>query len=274
MFFLEKVPRFVIPRPSQPQIAFLPEAISVVKKSGSIVGTELPGAFGEDFDIDNGYESGSSGVSGSGSGGDKDDIIFFARDGEAPESAGKYGNNLVPGIGINPETAFVNHMKDTDDEETEAEKGQLHAPLSHKKEKTEKPVKIEKIEKTAKTVKSEKVDKSEKQRSAKKRTRAKSKTPEESNMISKIDAIAKQIERVEHKEKLDRKEEATLKVAKKVAKKVIKKIAAKKHKKGKNAKKVTSVAVKTIEKEENDSEVNEKKEITSASSKGKRRMFC
>merc|ERR1711962_665387 len=64
------------------------------------------------------------------------------------------------------------------------------------------------------------------------KTKAKTKNHDENNMISKIDAIAKQIERVEHREKLDRKEAATLKVAKKVAKKVIKNInAKKKHKK-------------------------------------------
>lgn len=240
----DSIPRYVIPHPEErQQSASLPEA--VVKKSGSIVGTELPGAYGEDFELDP-FESGS-GISGSGSSGEKADVIFVARSGEDLETAGKFGNNDAPVPPNNPVTAFTNDEKEEeeDDEDVEAaqavskpkkqvSKTDTSAPTV--KDATEKQAKTSKPEGTKKTTKVKKTEKTKKHKSSTKRTKAKAKSnvappsSDENNMISKIDAIARQIERVEHKEKLDRKEEATLKVAKKVAKKVIKDIAAKKQK--------------------------------------------
>jgi len=257
----ETVPRFTIPHPNHPESAFIPEAIgqSVGNEKDKIVGTELPGAYGEDYDMEGGFESGSGVTSGSGSGrGEKDS--------ESPESPGKYGTNMVhSNPPINPSSAFVGNENQGGEEEEEKEDvdlgKELDADDGPKEEKDEKEEKEEKEEKkddepsplpeaTSKTeskkeTKEEsvkvvkkaekhhsKAEKSSKVAKKKTKTKAKTKNHDENNMISKIDAIAKQIERVEHREKLDRKEAATLKVAKKVAKKVIKNInAKKKHKK-------------------------------------------
>lgn len=256
------IPRFTIPHPNHPESAFIPEAIgqAVGNERGTIVGTELPGAYGEDYDMEGGFESGSGAVSGSGSGkGEKDS--------ESPEAPGKYGTNMEHSNNppSNPSAAFVGIVNDDEEEKEDVDLGkELDADDPPKEEKEEKEEKVEKEEKeekkedepsqlpeasvkveTKKETKEEKVEapkKAEKHHNkaeksskvAKKKTKTKSKikSHDENNMISKIDAIAKQIERVEHREKLDRKEAATLKVAKKVAKKVIKNInAKKKHKK-------------------------------------------
>merc|ERR1712072_1419650 len=85
----EEVARFAIPHPNHPESAFIPEAIgqSVGTERGQIVGTELPGAYGEDYDME-GMESGSGVTSGSGSGSREKDT-------DSPESPGKFGTNLV-----------------------------------------------------------------------------------------------------------------------------------------------------------------------------------
>jgi len=240
----KEVARFTIPHPNHPESAFIPEAIgqSVGTERGQIVGTELPGAYGEDYDME-GMESGSGVSSGSGSGNRE-------KDSDSPESPGKFGTNLVHNPPpSNPSAAFEGNVHGDEEEEKEdVDLGkELDADGAQKDEKEEKkedepspvPEAVTKNDKESKkesenneqeTKKPEKHhSKAEKSsKVAKKKTKSKSKDHDENNMISKIDAIAKQIEKVEHREKLDRKEAATLKVAKKVAKKVIKNINAKK----------------------------------------------
>jgi hypothetical protein len=249
----EEVARFTIPHPNHPESAFIPEAIgqSVGTERGQIVGTELPGAYGEDYDME-GMESGSGVTSGSGSGNREKDT-------DSPESPGKFGTNLVHNPPpSNPSAAFEGNVHGDEEEEKEdVDLGkELDADGAQKDEKEEKkedepsplPEVVTKSDKESRK-ESEKSDKEPKKtekhhgkaekssKVAKKKTKAKAKDHDENNMISKIDAIAKQIEKVEHREKLDRKEAATLKVAKKVAKKVIKNINAKK--KHKNSHKVS-----------------------------------
>merc|ERR1712072_682126 len=249
----EEVARFTIPHPNHPESAFIPEAIgqSVGTERGQIVGTELPGAYGEDYDME-GMESGSGVTSGSGSGSREKDT-------DSPESPGKFGTNLVHNPPpSNPSAAFEGNVRGDEEEEKEdVDLGkELDADGAQKDEKEEKkedepsplPEVVTKSDKENRK-ESEKSDKEPKKaekhhskaekssKVAKKKTKSKAKDHDENNMISKIDAIAKQIEKVEHREKLDRKEAATLKVAKKVAKKVIKNINAKK--KHKNSHKVS-----------------------------------
>merc|ERR1712072_885291 len=245
----EEVARFTIPHPNHPESAFIPEAIgqSVGTERGQIVGTELPGAYGEDYDME-GMESGSGVTSGS-----------REKDTDSPESPGEFGTNLVHNPPpSNPSAAFEGNVRGDEEEEKEdVDLGkELDADGAQKDEKEEKkedepsplPEVVTKSDKENRK-ESEKSDKEPKKaekhhskaekssKVAKKKTKSKTKDHDENNMISKIDAIAKQIEKVEHREKLDRKEAATLKVAKKVAKKVIKNINAKK--KHKNSHKVS-----------------------------------
>lgn len=270
----ESVPRFIIPHPSHPESAFLPEAIgqSVGSQRGQIVGTELPGAYGEDYDMEN-MESGSGVASGSGSGSEKDS--------ESPESPGKYGTNLVHNPPpSNPSAAFMGNSNEKGDDEDEKEDVDLGKELdaddnSEEKKEEKNSENLESTSQKSETVKKEEEDESEKSKMtkkhhtkqersnklAKKKTKGKEKDHEETNMISKIDAIAKQIEKVEHREKLDRKEAATLKVAKKVAKKVIKNINAKKKQK-KSHKKVTQKFFDEFAEEEDTK--SHKKETSSA----------
>merc|ERR1712183_306502 len=219
------IPRFTIPHPNHPESAFIPEAIgqAVGNERGTIVGTELPGAYGEDYDMEGGFESGSGAVSGSGSGkGEKDS--------ESPEAPGKYGTNMVPhNPPSNPSAAFVGNVNEPAEEEEEKEDVDLgkeldadDGPKEDKEVKEEKEEKEEKKEdepsplpqattakaEPKKEVKDEnvkvakkaekhhnKVEKSSKVAKKKTKTKAKAKNHDENNMISKIDAIAKQIER-------------------------------------------------------------------------------
>lgn len=108
-----QVPRFVIPSKSEetvqkPSGLPAPEVINIVKKSGSIKGSALPGAFGEDDGLGDIFEESGSG-SGSGSG-DVEPLHQIKQDihhDKTAENAANFGNNVAPKVGINPSSAFI-----------------------------------------------------------------------------------------------------------------------------------------------------------------------
>ena len=197
-----------------------PEQITIVKKSGKIKGSALPGAYGADESLTDLFE-----VSGSGDGETKE--RKGSNSDENAENAANFGSNVIPKPGINPSVAFIategNHDGFKGKDKAVGEK----THRKHKKYKKHQSVtKTNSVKSAKKTGDDDAFNKSDHQT--------------DTDIISQIQDIAKQIDAVEKKRDEEKKQEDKLKKEEKMKQKL-------KEKSEKDAKKQVSLAIDKLQ---------------------------